>query len=777
MLHPHFHLIGRKHKNIFDASRIIILLFVFIVSLTAQNFTNPNFPDAYKNFYIWKEKENTFPTDDSVLTVLGRWAWGPCLAVDADSSFAYIGNGPTFHVLDISNPSKPEIVGEYLTEGYISDIEIRDNAAFLCIGRWFLILDISDPFNPTKISDLIIATNDAAISFALDGSFAYVTTFGGAMWVVDISDLNNPFKRDVIAAGGQLAYCVEAKDNYVYIGNPEWPPMVIVDATNPDSLTRVDFEMGGWGYSAYIKDTLLFLGVHGYSGRQFKIYNVTNAASPEFVGQLEIPNLEDVMAITISEDRHTAFIRTTSGSVYSVDISDLTQPEITDEYERPIAPALGNTGIAFQNNSIFSAHYNGLLTLNASHPDSLILQSFYPTGGTALEMDSKDSLVFVACGLSGMWILDCSNPQEVKNISNVITCGLTVNILVDDTLAYIYNWKQDSESDTTIGLWIINISIPNQPEIITHYVPRVTSSPPHSMTKSNNFIFITQTADLGNDTILEIIDVSNAFNPKFISVLTGNSDPHNITVKDSVLYLATSDRGLRIINISDIYNPYESNVFQDSTFLVGIAVKNNLGFADRIDTLFVLDITNPINPFVIGKMGRNYGGFGTIHIEISKNYLYWAEGTLGVVDISDSTAPKELTRFISPAYFGYDVELSEDVILFSDRPVGIWLLKNNLITDVKGSYLNSLKDFELLQNYPNPFNPTTKIEFNISKRGKVLIEVYDVLGQQVKVLLNEEVEKGKHKIEFDAKNLSSGIYFYRLSTGRNSTTKKMVIIR
>jgi hypothetical protein len=764
-------------KNINEVC-IISFLLICTSFLSAQNLRNENFPDAYKDVYIWKEKENFSPTDDSVLTVLGRWAWGPCLAVDADSNFAYIGNGPTFHVLDISNPSSPTIVGEYLTEGYIYDIEIRDNVAFLCIGRWFLILDISDPAQPTKISDLIIATNDAAISFALDGNFAYVTTFAGVMWVVDISDLNNPYKRSAIGAGGQLAFCVEAKDGYVYIGNPEWPPMVIVDATNPDTLSRVDFEVGGWGYSAYIKDALLFVGVHGYSGTNYlKIFNVSNAALPQFLGEVSFMPPEVVMAITSSEDKQTAFARTTVGNIYSIDITDLTQPEIIDEYEKTIAPAIGNTGIAFSNNSILSAHYNGLLTVNASQSDSLLLKSFFPTGGDALELDSKENLIFAACGWSGMWILDFSNPKKIGTVANVITGGLTTNVLVDNTLAYIYNWKEDSETDTSIGLWIIDINNPYEPIILTHYVPSVALSPPHSIAKSNNFIFITQSSSLESDTILEIIDVSDILNPETISVLTGSYYPHNIAVKDSVLYLATSDRGLRIIDISDIYTPYAVNVFQDSTFLVGIAVKNNLAFADRIDTLFVLDISNPINPSVVGVMGRNYGGFGTIHLEINDNYLYWAEGSLGVIDISDSTNPKELTGFISSANYGYDVEISTDVILFSDRPVGIWLLKNNLVTFITEPYSNFLKNFQLLQNYPNPFNPTTTIEFDIPKSERVLIEVYDILGQRVKTLLNTEMEQGNHKINFNATGFSSGIYFYKISAGKKSITKKMVILR
>jgi hypothetical protein len=778
-LQQHFFHLGREHKYLFVARRIIILLFAFTTLLTAQNINNNDLPDAYKNVYIWNEKENYYPTDDSVLTVLGRWAWGPCLAVDADSNFAYIGNGPTFHVLDITNPSSPTIVGEYLTEGYIYDIEIRENTAFLCIGRWFLILDVSDPFNPTNISDLIIATNDAAISFALDNDFAYVTTFLGLMWVVDISDLSNPVKRNGIAAGGQLAYCVDSKNRYVYIGNPEYPPMVIVDATNPDSLTRVDFEVGGWGYSISIKDTLLFVGVHGYTGTNyFKIYDVSNAMVPQFLGEVGFMPPEDVMAITISKEGQTAYVRTTTGNIYSIDITDLTQPEIIDGYEKRIGTIFGNTGIAVQNNSILSAHYIGLLNLDALQPDSLTFQSFFQTGGTALELDSKDSLVFVACGLSGLWILNISNPDKPETVSNVMTNGFTADIVVEDSLAFIVNWAAYSEQDTSRGLWIINNSDIAQPKIVSHYVGITnfsTNTEPNSISKSSGLIFITQQPRTGVDSILEIIDVSDIYQPKRLGVFISDYYPKSTTVKDTILFLATHGSGLRMINIRNPLQPVEVNVFRDSSNISITDVYDDLLYADKSDTFFVLNISNPVEPTIWGRCGKTEQG-SALNLIATENYVYSAGFYLTVFDVTDKTNPNDISRFESYDY-GRDIDIYNDKIIFSDGASGLWILKNNLILDVNEITQENPVQYYLHQNYPNPFNPTTTIEFMIPTREKVLIEVFNVLGQKIQTILDREIEAGKHTIEFHSFGLSSGIYFYRMRTKEITITKKMVILR
>ncbi len=86
-------------------------------------------------------------------------------------------------------------------------------------------------------------------------------------------------------------------------------------------------------------------------------------------------------------------------------------------------------------------------------------------------------------------------------------------------------------------------------------------------------------------------------------------------------------------------------------------------------------------------------------------------------------------------------------------------------------------EYYLSQNYPNPFNPRTTIKYQIPEQGFVTIKVYDVLGSEVSTLLNEEKPVGSFKVEFDATNLSSGIYFYRLQAGAFVETKKMVLLK
>ena len=85
--------------------------------------------------------------------------------------------------------------------------------------------------------------------------------------------------------------------------------------------------------------------------------------------------------------------------------------------------------------------------------------------------------------------------------------------------------------------------------------------------------------------------------------------------------------------------------------------------------------------------------------------------------------------------------------------------------------------FELAQNYPNPFNPSTAIRYGLPNRSHVLLTIYNTLGQQVAVLQNGEQEAGYHEVKFDATNLSSGVYFYRLEAGSFVQTRKLLLLR
>jgi hypothetical protein len=131
----------------------------------------------------------------------------------------------------------------------------------------------------------------------------------------------------------------------------------------------------------------------------------------------------------------------------------------------------------------------------------------------------------------------------------------------------------------------------------------------------------------------------------------------------------------------------------------------------------------------------------------------------------------------------YDVDFDENGFLYSQSHFG-WTVEKweyqgmlPVITSVEQVPGEVPDSYKLNQNYPNPFNPTTNIEFSLFKSGFVSLKVFDLLGQEVVTLVNEEKGVGNYRVTFDARDLPSGTYFYTLSTGGFTEMKKMLLLR
>jgi len=109
-----------------------------------------------------------------------------------------------------------------------------------------------------------------------------------------------------------------------------------------------------------------------------------------------------------------------------------------------------------------------------------------------------------------------------------------------------------------------------------------------------------------------------------------------------------------------------------------------------------------------------------------------------------------------------------------------WVWKRGLsemMTSVEPAASEVPLRFLLDQNYPNPFNPSTTIKYELPKSSMVRLSVYDMLGREVSVLVNDRKDAGVHEVKFDGSNLASGVYFHRVQAGDFISTKKMLALK
>ncbi|MGE5436305.1 MAG: T9SS type A sorting domain-containing protein, partial [Syntrophothermus sp.] len=115
---------------------------------------------------------------------------------------------------------------------------------------------------------------------------------------------------------------------------------------------------------------------------------------------------------------------------------------------------------------------------------------------------------------------------------------------------------------------------------------------------------------------------------------------------------------------------------------------------------------------------------------------------------------------------GWTAGLNGEIWKYTDEVTTSSINENKIITS-----------YSLSQNYPNPFNPATTIKYSIPKENFVSLKIYDALGNEVAQLVNEEKPAGEYEVNFNASQLSSGVYFYRINSGEFTQVKKLLLLK
>jgi hypothetical protein len=169
---------------------------------------------------------------------------------------------------------------------------------------------------------------------------------------------------------------------------------------------------------------------------------------------------------------------------------------------------------------------------------------------------------------------------------------------------------------------------------------------------------------------------------------------------------------------------------------------------------------------------------GSVPLTVSFNNNSWQGTQTYHWDFGDGETSQEREpehTFNTPGVYSITLTVTGPTEPVSEKKIN--LVKVSIPTSVENNKGNVPGKFALFQNYPNPFNPSTSIQYTVGSNQFVQLKVYDVLGNDLVTLVNEEKPAGNYKVEFNAANLPSGIYFYRLKAGAFSEIKKMLLVK
>lgn len=346
---------------------------------------------------------------------------------------------------------------------------------------------------------------------------------------------------------------------------------------------------------------------------------------------------------------------------------------------------------------------------------------------------------------SGMQIVDLQYlPDSVHLVTTFFFPGYSRTHTIQRSGPYLYMNGGDYLSG---GVFVLDVTNPELPVKRGQWEEEYV----HDCRVVDDTIW---TADIFDDNI-GVINAADKDNLQLITTWINlpNPFPHNCAIPGDRRYIYTTDETSSPPGVLKVWN------------------KQDLQNVTLVTTWHPTNITTSI-----------------VHnVEILGNLAVIAHYTAGVrvLDITNPASPVEIAWYDTyPASDGNTYDGCWGVFMFrgsgkiigSDRQTGLYVLKVGTLTGIETQ--NEVSSaYRLDQNYPNPFNPSTTIRYSIPQSGHVSLRVFDALGRQAGVMVDEYQQAGEHSVRFDAGSLASGIYYYHLQAGQFSQTKRMTLLK
>lgn len=702
----------------------------------------------------WSEENSNITCVSKVLSSMDHTT-----SVEIEGSYAYvIDEYGGLIIFDTTTPEAPIYLNFLNPPSHPSEIAVAGDYAYIAdpsVG--LIVVDISDPTNPIEVGCCNV--EECALDVQVLGGYAYVIVDKGPVEVIDISDPSNP---QIIGNISSWNYCfLKIIGNYAYVGEHEGLQIYdMTNSTNPQLLGVVEnisviSDISVVGNTVYvlsynsgmyvidqstitapvvigsvsidgnlkgleIKNNHVYI-VKDNSEQNLVTVDITNPTNPQLVNNSDLPR--EAYDICIKDN--CAYIADTAAGLMVVNIAIPTAPEEIYSYNIP-----GNTDdIALKGDYIYVANgYGNLRIYNKEDVNSVQEVGIYtsPNESGVNFVKVVDNYAYLVSSIDESFsIVDITNPLQPTELGTYVLEGMVNDLGITGNHAVVYDNPYISSIDISNPAQIQLTSRCDAPQYIT------------AIAVDGNYVYIV----IWEGTISKML-VYNIVDPSAIQLVgtynfAGNGK--DITVCGGYAYIADCRNGLLVVDVSNpsylqlvssytTYNEYEPTL---------VTVANNYAYIGLFDKGFmVIDISNPLE---LRKVGY-YKASGTVkNIVVQGNYAYVStNSSFGIYDCSQAVAISD------------ENEVSAKTVL--------------------------------KQNYPNPFNPTTNISFTVAKQCPVRLDVYNIRGQHVRSLLDETCMKGEHSVVFNGcddsnQSLSSGMYLYKLQTGSENITQKMLLLK
>jgi len=661
------------------------------------------------------------------------------VAMRGNTAFLACGS-EGLRIVDMSNPTLPVELGHF-SVGWANSISVRGDYAYVGGAVSVIVVDVSDPMHPVEASQIPSYNYVNKIHF--DGNRVFIAS-GNGMLIADIADPVNPVVLWNTVDYGAMD--IDVHGSLIYAAC-SYAGLIVLDITNVANPQEIGRFRDGWEYvnGVSVAGNYAYLA-HGWDGLV-----IVDLTTMQMVASID--SFQYAMGVDVVDGFCYINYGNPECPLAIVDISDPLAPQTLGIYDPP--SDLYSFEVA--GDLVYVADvYHGLRIVNIADPTDPVEIRHYSRYGEDLDVVVSGHLAFVRedYKLKIVDIADMQNPRELGHYEMDWPYG---DLDVVGNVAYL----------TTHGyncVHAVDVSDPAAPTLISRF--HVGDYDIHyRMAVYDHYGYLVENDGL---RILDLSDPANLREVGFFSRFVGNAQ---IAIGSDHVFLSGNTGQLLALSLADPIQPTLMASYSLDNYCVEMTVVDGVLYAATPHKLWVFSATSLANwaPLAETSMSGEFGiTLGSLSVKDHYAYLTTMQA-LYVFDLTDPATPRPAGHATMPGT-PMNLTVTGTIAVVADRTnLGFYDCAGALSSGQETA-ATTPQAFALLSNYPNPFNASTQIPFELAKRDRVTITIFDVLGRNVTTLSDQEFTAGRHVVRWDGTDRSgqtaaSGRYFVQVRAG------------
>lgn len=682
--------------------------------------------------------------------------------------------------------------------GRANDVCTQGNYAYVaCDYDGFRIVDIS---RPGAYSDVAQLNTGRATAVAVSGDLALAGISDSGVTVINVSVKSQPVVVVSLPIAGYKS-AIRIFNRYAYVCTPNG--LTVVDLASPMEPSIVStFDIDYSAFDVVVRDNLAYVACE-YTG--LKVFDITNILAPQYVNGYDLNDGNMICGVALHDNY--AILACGFDGLRVVDLTTMSLVSSIDSLSFAL-------WVKVSGDYAYLAYgYPDcpLAIVNIANPLALEVTGIYDPPEDIATFEVVDNVVHVADYRHGLRRVDVSDPYHPFECARYNRYGFEKGVDIEGDLAYV---------QTDLKLTAIDIADPRAPQEMGYFETNWDYS---DFKVSGNIAYVL----VGEPCVLYAVDFSIPSTPTLLGEFAPSDYNlyYRMDIYDHYICLLGWSNIL-FLDVSDPANISLSGTYEMDTRAAQILVYGHYAITqDRQDRFVTMDIQNPAQPVVISltyasdryddfKVSdntlyatspshltafniSNLAHWGRLsntlitdespyvvhHMDISGSRLFLSseEFGLSIYDIMLSANPVKVGYYDTPGT-AYDVAAYGNIALVADRTNLGFYEFSTTATDGDGSIALLPQSINLLSNYPNPFNSSTVIRFETAVKGKVAIDILDIMGRQISTLAENEYGPGYHEIRWDGQDntgatVASGRYFVRAVSDGHSQSLPVTLLK